>query len=220
MTPTLWLDVGVGLGALLALVLLTNGFHHLRRRRIVRGCAHGAGGLLAGGLVIAAILIGINLLTYSRFTAEQSVGEIGFVALGHEHYEATLASSDGETVNVVLAGDEWQLDARIIKWKGLGTLLGLPPLYRLERLSGRYESIAETLHKPGSAVELAERRGLSLWDLAHGYARWIPMVDASYGTATYLPMADGAQYVIDMSNTGLLARPANAAARQAVARWH
>lgn len=219
MTPTLWLDVGVGLGTLLALALLANGVHHLRRRRIVRGSLHGLGGLLAGALAAIALLIGINLLTYSRFTAEDYVGEIGFVALGRQHYEATLAGADGQTLNVVLAGDEWQLDARIIKWKGLGTLLGLPPLYRLERLSGRYESIAQARRARASVVALAQEQGLSLWDLAHGYARWVPLVDASYGTATYLPMADGAQYVISMSNTGLLARPANAAARRAVTDW-
>lgn len=219
MTPTLWLDLGVGAGGLLALVLLANALHHLRHRRIGRASAHGAGGLLLGAIATFALLVGINLLTYSRFTTEQYVGEIGFVALGQQHYEATLASADGQTFNVVLAGDEWQLDARVIKWKGLGTLLGLPPLYRLERLSGRYQSVAQTRLEPASAVALTKKQGLSLWELAHGYVRWLPLVDASYGSATYLPMADGAQYVISMSNTGLLARPANSAARHAIAGW-
>ena len=38
----------------------------------------------------------------------------------------------------VLLGDEWQLDARVIRWTLPGQLAGLPPVYRFERLSGRY----------------------------------------------------------------------------------
>ena len=37
---------------------------------------------------------------------------------------------------------------------------------------------------------------------------------------TYLPMADGALYDIKVSPTGLVARPLNQAARDAVGSWH
>jgi len=218
-TPALWLDAGVAAGGLLALLLLLNGGRHLRRRRYARGSVHGLGGLVVGFAAAIALLIGINLLTYARFNAEEPVGEIGFVGVGPQRYDVTLARPDGHTVDAELTGDEWEVDARIIKWKGLGTLLGLPPLYRLERLSGRYQSIAQARRERESVVALSRPRGLSLWDIAHRQARWLPLVDASYGTATYLPMADGAQYEISLSPTGLLARPANAAARKAVAGW-
>jgi hypothetical protein len=45
-------------------------------------------------------------------------------------------------------------------------------------------------------------------------------VDALYGSATYLPMVDGALYEIKVSQSGLLARPLNQAAREAVGSWH
>jgi hypothetical protein len=214
-----WLDAGVGAGALLAFALILNGARHVRHRRFMRGGANGFGGLVFGLIVAVVLLVGLNLLTYERFTAETPVADVYFRKLAPQRYAVTLVRPDGSASESVLDGDEWQLDARVIKWKGIATLIGLKPLYRLERLSGRYESVRETQQKPGSAVALAQEPGLSLWSAAHKEARWLPLVDASYGSATYLPMADGAEYRVTLSTTGLLARPANGAAEEAVRNW-
>lgn len=219
MSAASWLDVGVAVCALVALLLIARGVHHVRRRRVWRGSVVGLGGLVIGCLAVIALLIGINLLTYARFTFEQPVATISFRALSPQRYAVTLVRHDGGTVQATLTGDEWELDARIIKWKGVATVIGFEPLYRLQRLSGRYASIHDTLTRPPSAIALAREPGLSLWQLAHREARWLPFVDASYGTATYLPMGDGASYEVSLSTTGLLARPANAAAARAVRDW-
>jgi hypothetical protein len=47
----------------------------------------------------------------------------------------------------------------------------------------------------------------------------VPWVDALFGSATFVPMADGALYAVSVSQSGLIARPANQAARNAVAGW-
>lgn len=219
MTPALWLDVGVALGALLAVLLMANGVRHVRRRRRVRGALHGLGGMVVACLAAIAMLIGINLLTYARFTAERPVATVHFRELSPQHYAVTLVRHDGRALRATLAGDEWELDARIIKWKGVATVFGFKPLYRLQRLSGRYARIGDELSRPVTAVSLAGEPGLSLWDIAHRESGWLPLVDAAYGTATYLPMSDGAAYRVSLSVTGLLARPANAAAKKAVENW-
>jgi hypothetical protein len=59
-----------------------------------------------------------------------------------------------------------------------------------------------------------------LWSVVHRHHTWLPWFDALYGSATYLPMADGALYDIRVSPTGLVARPLNQAARDAVGTWH
>lgn len=219
MSVALWLDVGVGLAALLALLLLVNGARHVRRRRLVRGGMNGLSGLVIGCIAAIVMLIGINLLTYARFTAERPVATVSFQAVSPQHYVVTLVRHDGRVVHATLAGDEWELDARIIKWKGIATVVGFKPLYRLQRLSGRYARIGDELSHPVTAVALAKEPGVSLWDLAHREAGWLPFVDAAYGTATYLPMSNGAAYKVSLSVTGLLARPANAAAEKAVRNW-
>ena len=45
------------------------------------------------------------------------------------------------------------------------------------------------------------------------------MVDATYGSAVFLPMNDAARYSISISRNGLVARPDNAIAREAVSNW-
>lgn len=219
MNPALWLDIGVAFGAFLALLLMASGVRHVRRRHRVRGAVHGLSGLVVGCLAAIAMLVGINLLTYARFTAERPVATIRFRSLSPQRYAVTLVRHDGRVVHTVLDGDEWELDARIIKWKGVATVIGFKPLYRLQRLSGRYTRIGDQLSRPPTAVALAKDPGVSLWDLAHRESGWLPLVDAAYGTATYLPMSDGAAYHVSLSVTGLLARPANAAAKKAVENW-
>ena len=60
---------------------------------------------------------------------------------------------------------------------------------------------------------------LDVWSVAREIPYLMPGVDAYYGTATYVPMADDALYEVSLSRDALIARPANAAARDALGRW-
>src|SRR5699024_8051376 len=153
----------VGAGALLALGLLLSGGRHIWRRRVARGCAHGLGGIVVGLIVAVVLLVGVNLLTYARFTAEQPIGTIRFTQLSPQRYAAAFKRADGRLVHATLLGDQWELAARIIKWSGIGTELGLKPIYRLDRLSGRYEDIEQARTGKRSIVALAHDSGISLW---------------------------------------------------------
>ncbi len=120
--------------------------------------------------------------------------------------------------SVQLAGDEWQLDARVLKWSGLASVLGFEPLYRLERLSGRYLSALQELSAQRTVHTFADDDGFDLWGSAR-LSGWIPWVDAVYGSAAYLPMRDGASYSVTVARSGLVARPLNEAATRAIADW-
>ena len=120
---------------------------------------------------------------------------------------------------LILRGDEWQLDARVITWKPPATILGLEPVYQLERLSGRYTSVDRELTEPRTVYSLAEERSLDLWSLARKFPNFTPGIDAFYGTATYVPMADGARFRITLSRDALIARPINDSAHRAVGAW-
>ena len=109
----------------------------------------------------------------------------------------------------MLAGDEWQLDARVLKWKGWANLLGLDAQYRLERVSGRYRQIEQERKDERTVYALSENPGIDLWTMSIDHRRWLPFVDAVYGSAVYLPMADGARYEVSITQSGLVARPVN-----------
>ena len=166
-----------------------------------------------------AFVVATNLHTYARLTYEQPVADILFKSLGPQRYQATLLRNpSGEMQVFVLNGDEWQLDARVLKWRGWATVLGLDAQFRLERLSGRYRDIEQERLQTRSVYALSDNPGIDLWTWAVDHPGKLPFVDAVYGSATYLPMAEGARYRVSLSQTGLLARPMNPSAATAVDR--
>ncbi|MDX2235848.1 MAG: hypothetical protein NW200_15215 [Hyphomonadaceae bacterium] len=223
---TIWIVPGV-LG-LLGLLLFLRGVTSLGRTPM-----SGMFGALSGGafmaLGAAVGLLGLNFLTYNRLSHEQQVAEVTFRQSGPSAFVAdmklpdgatqTCALPDGSTGACNILGDEWQIDARVLKWKPWANVAGLDANYRLERMAGRYTDINAERSAPRSVYQLNENPGLDLWAIARQYGKYAPVVDAQYGSATYIPMADGATYYVTMSQTGLLARPANDAARAAVTGW-
>ena len=213
-----WVKVAIIVFAALGVILFILGIQRLWRRRVLAGSLEGLVGLLL--LAIAALMaaISINLYTYDRLTHESKIAEITFREIGPQHFGAIVFFKNNTKI-LDLRGDEWQIDARVLKWHALALLIGFDTLYRLDRLSGRYRDIARERTGPRTVHSLSEEQGLDLWMISRRYARWIPLVDALYGSATYMPMADGASYTVSVSSTGLLARPSNDIARKAIGEW-
>ena len=203
----------------IALYFVFSMARHARRRRPVRATRSLAGGLVSGSMGGACILLAFSYYGYGRLVDEQVVSRIEFSQTAPGIFTARVMI-DGETDRILeLRGDEWQMDARVVNWKPPATLLGLDPIYQLERLSGRYASIDDELSAPRSVHALSEELALDVWRVARKFPALMPGVDAYYGTATYLPMADGARFEVSLSRTALLARPINEAARNAVGDW-
>jgi len=205
--------------ALIALLLLRSVWRQIRRGRLLRATGSAATCAVTAGLATAIAMLFASYLGYQRLIAEQPVAEIEFTATAPQQYTARLMI-DGQLDRLLsLRGDEWQIDARVLTWSPPATLLGLEPVYQLDRLSGRYASIESERSAPRTVHDLAEERTLDLWSLARRFPRYAPGIDALYGTATYLPMADGARFRISLSRDALIARPVNAAASAAVGKW-
>jgi hypothetical protein len=201
--------------AIFGLLLLALACQRLFRARFLAAAGSALTGLLLLTAAALTFVISLNFHTYARLTHEQPVAEIVFEARGPQRYRATLTRMpNGEMQVFVLAGDEWQLDARVLKWKGWANLVGLDAQYRLERVGGRYRDIELERHAERTVYDLSDNPGVDLWELSTHYPRWMPFVDAIYGSATYQPMADGARYEVKITQSGLIARPINAAAEK------
>lgn len=206
--------------AIFGLLLLILACQRLFRARLVAAGSSGAMGALLLGVAALLFVVSLNLHTYARLTHERPIAEIVFEQRGPQTFNATLSQvPSGEIQMFVLQGDEWQLDARVLKWKGWANLFGLDAQYRLERVSGRYREIEQERNGERTVYPLAENPGLDLWKLSLQHPSRLPFVDAVYGNAAYMPMTDGARYEISITQTGLIARPANAAAQQAAGSW-
>ena len=205
---------------LAGILFLFAAVRRLRRRRVLGGVLHGATALVLILLSACAVLIAANLRTYQRLTFEQSAGELQLSRTGEREFNAVLTYPNGERAIFALRGDEWQVDARVLKWHAFANLVGFDTAYRLERISGRYTRVEDERAQPRTVYALNPPQRIDPWDLAHRYRSWLPWLDALYGSATFLPMADGALYEIKVSQRGLIARPLNQAARDAVGSWH
>lgn len=214
------LIAGVALiGVLLAFPLFLASIRRLRRLRLVRGTLFFLTASVVLLVVTVAGLVAANLFTYARLTHEEEAARVTTRQLGAAHFAVSVQAKDAPVRHYELRGDQWQMDARVLKWRPLGTLLGLDTVYRLERISGRYGDIARERSAPRTVHALSQDAGLDFWVLVRRYQRYVPLADALYGSAAYVPMAEGAEYVVNVSTTGLVVRPANEAARKAVGGW-
>jgi len=202
-----------------ALFFVFSMMRHARRRRPLRATGSLAGGVTSGALGGASILLAFSYYGYGRLVDEQMVSRIEFSQSAPGEYIARLMIDGKPDRLLPLRGDEWQMDARVVNWKPPATLLGLDPIYQLERLSGRYADIGDEMAQQRTVHALSEDLALDVWRVARRFPMLMPGVDAYYGTATYVPMADGARFEVTLTRTALIARPINDAARAAVGNW-
>jgi len=162
--------------------------------------------LLTLSALSAAITVGVR--GYRVFTAEQVAATIKTEPLGPHHFRATVTLPDNSLHMFDLAGDAVYVDAHVLKWRPVGTLLGLQTAYELDRIAGRYQSLSDEQQRERTVYSLAQRKPFNAYDLAH---YWVlrPLVDAEYGSATFIGATTpgGATYEIRVSTTGLLVRP-------------
>jgi hypothetical protein len=210
--------------AILFVFLLWQGLSRIRKRKWL-SAGFQVIPLTASFIAFAAVLLVIsNLTVYQRLTAERDVAILSVARVSEQNYQVTLQQpSLGSTRNsnsFLIKGDEWQLEARILKWKGWANLIGLDSYYQLDRIRGRYRSIEQEGNQPPTIYALPnESRGINLWQLKKIMKSAIPFLDAYYGQAVFLPLKDGAEFIISINQWGLLARPQNDIARQAINEW-
>ncbi len=215
--------------AVLGALWLISSLVGLFRGRIVSGLF----GTVGGGALLAAAagaaLLGQNAQTYARLTYERPVATITSRQLAPQYFEVTVTQpAEGDlperTAVYPVHGDEWRMEAQVLRWKPWANVLGLDSQYRLDRLSGRYQNIdqertgARSVHALSSDADPDGLPwSLSLWDTARKYRRYVDAVDTLYGSAAYMPMTDGGSYEVWITQSGLIARPTNAQAREASA---
>ena len=206
----------------LALVVCAVGWrfvHQIKRKRVVSSLIWSGQGLIVFSAFVIVLLVYSNLHTYQRLTYEVSIADIYVRKLAHQKYQLSLSysSEDKDQRYYILEGDQWQLDARILKWKGWVNLLGLDSFYQLDRLSGRFDD-AELAgqHLPTIYDLSPQLRGIDLWKMKKILQSKISFVDTLFGQGVFMPMLDGAHFQVSIGQSGLLVRPVNDVAKAAI----
>ena len=222
MNPLGYISIVLGI---LFVVFVTLTLNRIKRGKIFGSTLYGLQGMVIFLLLITILLIFSNLNTYQRLTYENEIANILIRKLATQKYQLVLiypqnVKQNDEPEYYSLYGDEWQLDARIIKWKGWANVIGLDSYYQLDRISGRYANIEQANTSPPSAYQLiGEQKGMNIWKLKNLMKSKIPFLDAYYGQSVFVPMRDGAKFSVTISQTGLIVRPVNEPASQALQGW-
>ena len=217
MNPLGYICIFIGL-ICLATIWLTH--NRIKRRKMLQSCLFGIQSLLFLSLFLCVLLLFSNLNTYSRLTAEKVVAEILVEELTEQQYQLEINLGDNSVKTFLINGDEWQLDVRIIKWKGWANLIGLDSFYQLDRITGRYKDINLANTKQSTAYKiLKEERGLSLWDMKKMVGEKLAFFDTYFGQGVFMPMRHLARYTVLITQSGLVVRPANKVANQALEAW-
>lgn len=216
LTPILVaLYILAGLCALFGLANAAGARRRWRGRRRFAACHSSLWSIVFLLLAVLGAFAASALLGYRRLTTETTVASLATRKLGEQRYDVRIEYPDGTRRHVDLAGDQWQLDARVVKWQPAAVMLGAPALYRLDRISGRYANAAQESERARSVVALADENPFDLLDVRRRFPQWLGWIDADYGSAAYLPLVDGGSYRVSLAPAGgLVARPADGATEQ------
>jgi hypothetical protein len=205
--------------ALLAVIVLLVALRLLLGGSWLMGWLRGTCGFVVLALAGLIGLIGYDISNYASLPGEQPLVTLTFQAQGPQRYEVRLDQGK-EPRTAMLEGDLWQLDLNLLRWKSLAELIGLESGYRLERLSGRYLAVEQqNLARHGRVVLSEKPLGMDIWQSLQLGQRDMYLVEAQVLRVDYMPIADGASYAVELAPTGLLARPLNAAATEALKNW-
>jgi hypothetical protein len=209
------LVVIAGVLVVLAAGFFLAGLGALKRRRLFGSAASLTLGFLLLSLAGLSATVAVAIQGYRAFTREEVVAVVSTRPTGDQTFNATFVLPDGSERTFSLAGDEFYVDAHILKWKPLANVLGLHTGYELDRVAGRYASVEDELERPRTVFSLRQDKPVDMFELRRRFPPLFrPLVDAEYGSATFMLANERARFEVLVSTTGLLARAVEDGGRQ------
>lgn len=178
----------------------------LKKRRVFRTTTNTLLLLLMLALTALFATLSVSTQGYRALIREEVVATVTTRKLAEQQFHARVQFPDGRDTVFLLEGDEFYMDARILKWKPIANVLGLHTDYELDRISGRYLNLEAERSRPRTVFALSPSKPLDLFDLRrrHPFLGWL--VDAEYGSGTFIATDDQALFDVLVSTTGLLIR--------------
>lgn len=152
--------------------------------------------------------LALTLVQFARLTTDMPVARVTMHEQAPGEFLLTTEAPGAIGRTYTLKGDQWQIDAKVVRWKLPALLAGAPPLYAFDRLSGRYRDVEQEQTGARSVHDLSDWPIPDLASLRRVFPNWLPFVDVQYGSAAYMPMIDGARYQVYMDpRGGVVIRP-------------
>ena len=192
---------------LLALGFFVSALRALGQRRVLKLMGLSTLALLL--LSVAALLatLALALQGYQALTREEVAAVVEVEPTAPQRFRVRFHLADGRQAEFQLAGDEFYVDAHILKWKSLANIFGLHTTYELDRVAGRYRQLSDEREAQRTVYALAAGKPVDLFELRQRYTMLAPLVDAEYGSATFVPVNGRQELEVRVSTSGLLIRP-------------
>ena len=178
----------------------------LKKRRVFRTTTNTLLALLMLSLTALSATLTVSTQGYRALIREEVVASVTTRRISDLQFEAQVRFADGRDTLFVLAGDEFYMDARILKWKPIANVLGLHTDYELDRISGRYLELEAEQSNPRTVFALSSKKLVDLFELRRRHPILGRLVDAEYGSGTFIATDDQALFDVLVSTTGLLIR--------------
>lgn len=192
--------------AALSLGFLVGAVAAVRKRRIAGSAFSIVLTLLFLSLSALCATITVSTQGYRALTREEVAATVVVNRLSPTRFSARFTFADGREEVFMLAGDEFYVDAHILKWKPFANVLGLHTAYELDRVAGRYMKVEDEQSLRRTVYPLAEEKPMNMYDLRSRFPVLKPLVDTEYGSATFIAVEDWAEFEVRVSTTGLLIR--------------
>lgn len=202
--------------AFLALLILLAGVRGLLRGSWFLGWLKGTLGLSAILLAVAGGLAAYDLGQYQQERFEElTLAQLKINKTPDDRFELNLITPAGRQATI-MEGDSWRVDARMLDWQGLASLIGLQPGYRLDRLHTVYSDSSRQVASRYAQAALTEKWPgvIDMWLLAYEHRKSISLIRPALLQSAYHPLADGAEYQIVLHDQQLHVRPVNALAER------
>jgi hypothetical protein len=147
---------------------------------------------------------------YRALIQEKVAARVKIEPTGSEKFVAYFSFPNGREETFSLAGDQFYVDAHILKWKPVVNFFGLHTAYELDRVAGRYSRLEDELSKPHTVFSLSKSKPVDMFSLRERYSLLSPLLDAEYGSATFIQAKEPTEVEVQVSTTELLVRKAYA----------
>lgn len=208
------LAIVVGIFAILLLLLAVK---LLARKGWLLGFIRGLAGSILITAAVTILLYVQDFRSYKVAGGDTVIATLSFRQKELYKLDVDIQEPNGASQKAVMDGEQWQLEARMLKWSPLLNALGISTGYRLDNLEGRYQIMEMDRSTPRTRAQLVASSRFDIWDYVSTHD--LEAVQAVKASPGFVPMADGAIFDVVVSGSGLIARPVNPAAKAALANW-
>jgi hypothetical protein len=186
------------------------------RRRPVEGA-----GLITSTLRLLLILLIIAvsaatlfllafLQSYTSFTQLERIGTVYCTPVPGSENDMVLrlvmvnSSTGGRLREYRVLGQQWVIEGHILKWDNWLNFLGLPTMYKLTRVRGRYLKAEDEASMPSTAYSLVPKEEDPFWMWLYQHGSRLPFINAVYGNATYTFPSESKAFHLYATTSGFM----------------